>query len=425
MPEQNPPSGHRRRVALPRRAKSAAAATLTVGLVLAGNNTAQADPSPTPTPTSASSVQFSVWDANTQTWVNAAPAPSSQSTPPVAMMTWDSSSQTWQREDSEPAPAPELTPQPEPTQTPAPATPAPETPTPSAPAPAPARPSSAADLTDLRLRVTADMIITSFENEDEFTSRHYGYIEYNVEHNDIDNRGYTAGIIGFCTKCGDLAELVDYYNTLQPTNPLSPFTKRLHELAEQESPSAEGLGDAFVAAWNQAAEDVMFRQAQDHLANTMYFNVAYKQATEDRLSVLGQLIYYDTIVMHGSGDDPTDFHGIRTNTLAKATPPSQGGDETAYLRAFLETRRAAMLTEPGHQNVSRIDALRTILDSENMTLKLPISYTANQTPRTITEANVAKEIEARRASLTASGVIRGTTSQRTSGLELELPTLIP
>lgn len=40
--------------------------------------------------------------------------------------------------------------------------------------------------------------------------------------------------------------------------------------------------------------------------------------------------------MHGPGDDPASFGGIRAAAIAKARPPSQGGDEVAYLNAFLD-----------------------------------------------------------------------------------------
>ncbi|MGZ7265331.1 chitosanase, partial [Streptococcus pyogenes] len=80
----------------------------------------------------------------------------------------------------------------------------------------------------------------------------------------------------------------------------------------------------------------------------VYFDPAVAQAKADGLSTLGQFVYYDAMVMHGPGDDPSSFGGIRTAELEKASATSAGGDETSYLKAFLAARVRVMKTEEAH-----------------------------------------------------------------------------
>ncbi|MYR57358.1 chitosanase, partial [Streptomyces sp. SID625] len=141
------------------------------------------------------------------------------------------------------------------------------------------------------------------------------------------------------------------------------------------SDSHSGLGSAFVSAWHTAAKDAVFRQAQDDERDRVYFDPAVRQAKADGLQALGQFAYYDAIVMHGPGDDATSFGGIRATALRHARPPSQGGDETAYLSAFLDARVAAMKTEEAHSDTSRVDTeQRVFLKAGNLRLNPPLKW---------------------------------------------------
>ncbi len=236
-------------------------------------------------------------------------------------------------------------------------------------------------LASVNKKELAMQIVSTNENSSLDWKAQYGYIEYNVEGNDAENRGYTAGIIGFCTKCGDLAKLVEHYNTLDPNNPLTPFTARLNELGSSKNPSADGLGDAFVSAWKQAAADPKFQQAQNEERDRVYFNPAVAAAEEDGLGVLGQFIYYDALVMHGPGDDNMSFGGIRTAANAAAKSPAAGGDEGVFLNAFLDARNTVMKAEAGHSDTSRIDTeQRKWVADKNFTLSTPLSWSVYGEP---------------------------------------------
>jgi chitosanase len=78
--------------------------------------------------------------------------------------------------------------------------------------------------------------------------------------------------------------------------------------------------------------------------------------------------------MHGPGEDPVSFGGIRKAAMKKAKTPAQGGDERTYLNAFLDARKAAMLTEAAHHDTSRVDSeQRVFLNAGNVDLNPPLA----------------------------------------------------
>jgi chitosanase len=219
----------------------------------------------------------------------------------------------------------------------------------------------------------AMQLVSSAENSSLDWKAQYGYIEYNVEKNERENRGYTGGIIGFTSRTHDMLELMQYYCQIAPSNSLVKFLPVLEKV--DGTSSREGLGKPFERAWKAAATDPKFREAQDHERDRVYFEPAVKQAQADGLRELGQFIYYDAIVMHGPGDERNSFGGIRQAALKKAKTPSLGGDETAYLEAFLDARRAAMQAEQGHQDTSRVDTMqRKFVREGNLRLDPPLEF---------------------------------------------------
>jgi len=211
-------------------------------------------------------------------------------------------------------------------------------------------------------------LVSSAENSTLDWRAQYAYLE------DIgDGRGYTGGIIGFCSGTGDMLELVESYATTSPDADLVGFLPALKRV--DGSASHRGLGAAFVRAWRTAAKDPAFEQAQDAERDRVYFDPAVAQAKADGLRALGQFIYYDAMVMHGPGSDPASFGGIRAAALRRATPPSQGGDEVKYLNAFLDVRKKAMKAEEAHEDTSRVDdAQRVFLAAGNLDLDTPLVW---------------------------------------------------
>lgn len=233
------------------------------------------------------------------------------------------------------------------------------------PAPARAaalRAASGSDLSAPDKKEIAMELVSSAENSTLDWKSQYSYIE------DIgDGRGYTAGIIGFCSGTGDMLRVVRAYTAAQPDNPLASYLPALEKV--NGSDSHEGLDPGYPDAWRQAAQDQAFQQAQMDELDNSYFNPAVSQAKADGLGALGQFIYYDAMVMHGQ------IGGIRDRALAKAQPPSQGGDEATYLNAFLDERVVEMKKEAAHDDTSRVDTeQRVFVQNGNFDLNPPLDW---------------------------------------------------
>ncbi|MEU6540923.1 chitosanase [Streptomyces sp. NPDC047000] len=227
---------------------------------------------------------------------------------------------------------------------------------------------AAPGLDDPAKKEIAMRLVSSAENSSLDWKAQYRYIE------DIgDGRGYTAGIIGFCSGTGDMLELVGLYTDRVPGNVLAGYLPALREVDGTDS--HDGLDPDFPADWRRAAQDTAFQQAQDDERDRVYFDPAVRQGRTDGLRALGQFAYYDALVMHGDGDDPTGFRGIRARALRSAEPPAQGGDETAYLNAFLDARVWAMEQEEAHSDTSRVEtAQRVFLRNGNLDLDTPLDW---------------------------------------------------
>jgi len=224
------------------------------------------------------------------------------------------------------------------------------------------------DLSDPQKKEIAMQLVSSAENSSLDWKAQYGYIE------DIkDGRGYTGGIIGFTSGTHDMLELVQYYTQLAPGNVLAKYIPALQKV--DGSDSHTGLDPTYVNDWKQAAQDTRFQKAQNDERDRSYFNPAVAQGKTDGLRALGQFIYYDAYVMHGPGNDTDSFGGIRAAAHAKAKFPAEGGDEKAYLNAFLDARVAAMKREAAHDDTSRVDtAQRKFLNDNNFNLDLPLTW---------------------------------------------------
>ncbi|MFJ6984865.1 MULTISPECIES: chitosanase [unclassified Streptomyces] len=231
-----------------------------------------------------------------------------------------------------------------------------------------AAPRAAVGLDDPAKKEIAMKLVSSAENSSLDWKAQYKYIE------DIgDGRGYTAGIIGFCSGTGDMLDLVELYAARKPGNVLARYLPALR--AVDGTDSHAGLDPNYPADWRRAAQDTAFQQAQNDERDRVYFNPAVSQAKTDGLRVLGQFAYYDAIVMHGGGSDPTSFGSIRRRALARAKTPAQGGNETTYLNAFLDARVWAMKQEEAHSDTSRVDtAQRVFLRNGNLDLQPPLDW---------------------------------------------------
>lgn len=232
-----------------------------------------------------------------------------------------------------------------------------------------------------KLRATTFALVASAENSSLDYQKQYRYIE------DIkDGRGYTAGIIGFTTGTGDLLKVVQHYQRLVPHNRLVKYLPALKKV--NGTASHRGLGATFVKDWRQAANDDRFVQAQNDLVDQMYLRPAVKAAQQDGLPPLGQYIYYDAIVVHGPGQDPTSFGGIRAAAKRRTQTPRQGGQLKAYLQTFLTERAKVMRQETAHRDLSRLNAQWKFVCAGKDRLQLPLNWTMYGQAFTLTRAEL-------------------------------------
>src|SRR5881227_4365703 len=81
---------------------------------------------------------------------------------------------------------------------------------------------AASGLDDPHEKDIAMQVVSSAENSSLDWRAQYKYIE------DIgDGRGYTAGIIGFCSGTGDLLQVVEHYTDAEPGNILAGYLPAL------------------------------------------------------------------------------------------------------------------------------------------------------------------------------------------------------
>ena len=250
---------------------------------------------------------------------------------------------------------------------------------PSSAAPSSSAPSSAApiDPYDPALALTADpdrkrraaQITSTFENS---TLE----LQYDYAENIGDGRGITAGRAGFTSATGDLLLLVRRYTELEPDNGLARYLPALE--AVNGTDSEAGL-DGFEDAWAQAAQDPAQRALQDALVDRLYFTPAMRLATGTGIvTPLGQAILWDTMIQHGLGGD----NG--TQAMIAETEQrygSVGAVESEWLQHFLDVRleylyRAYEGTtdDADAASESRIAALRSLLDDDELALELPLTW---------------------------------------------------
>jgi chitosanase len=232
-------------------------------------------------------------------------------------------------------------------------------------------------LNDPGMKELANELVDTAENSTTQWWKQYGYIE-----NIGDDRGYTAGLVGFCSGTGDMLEVVEHYTLVAPDNVLARYLPELERLnaayvangydVNTASSDVSGLGPNFVSDWGRAADDSRFQEAQRWERDRLYFKPAVDLAISDGLHALGQFAYYDASVNIGSVLY-SGFQGARLSAMKVAKTPAQGGDEAAYLRAFLGARMGLMRSG-GYGSASRVEVQLQFLSESKLDLQLPLKF---------------------------------------------------
>nr|WP_316650636.1 chitosanase [uncultured Gellertiella sp.] len=219
-----------------------------------------------------------------------------------------------------------------------------------------------------------DKLVSVFENDT--SDIQYGYIE-NLD----DGRGFTAGRAGFTSGTGDLLQVVEAYAQAEPGNALEKFLPALREVNGTDS--VAGLED-FPAAFEEAAREPGLRAAEDRVNDRLYRQPARELAGELGATLpLTRAALYEAGIQHGYGDDEDSVTSIARRASEKAGgKPGDGADEKEWLKAFLEERRADLLSPANREtasewkeSVGRADAMLKLYDSGNFNLDKKITLT--------------------------------------------------
>lgn len=120
-----------------------------------------------------------------------------------------------------------------------------------------------------------------------------------------------------------------------------------------------------------AGADPVMHRAQDEVFDRDYFLPAVNHAKAVGLtSALGLLVMYDTCIHSGPGG----VGNIRNMFPEKS--PANGGDEKAWVLAYLRARRNWLATHKLtvlHATVYRMDALKALADAGKWDLAMPLT----------------------------------------------------
>jgi|GEM_PF-4932592 len=214
-------------------------------------------------------------------------------------------------------------------------------------------------------------------------------IPYDRAQNINDGRGITAGPDGFTSGTGDLLLVVHRYSVLRPNTPLSKYEPALKKITQSVAPGemtddVTGL-NGFIETWGETSRtDPVLNQVQDVVSDELYFDPAMKRCEDTGIkTAIGQEIIWDAIIQHGEGEDKDGLPAMMKEVTDRIGVVN--GNEVAWLHAFLDVRAEHLKNAAEEKTregwlaaVSRVDALRSILDSGNLELDLskgPISWT--------------------------------------------------
>lgn len=208
-----------------------------------------------------------------------------------------------------------------------------------------------------------------FENST--TDLQYDYVE-NIK----DGRGYTFGFAGFCSGTYDGTKFLKEYQRLNPNNPLIKFIPIFEQIdagphdAEGKSSDTKGLDD-FPKAFQACADDPAFKQAQQNIADQLYWTPSQVMAAKiGARYVLTEGELYDAYINHGE-DAVTAM--IQQVNQAVGGSPNTGVDEKKWLEKFLQVRLAILKADPTwDQAIDRIAVYQKLLAEGNVDLALPI-----------------------------------------------------
>lgn len=198
-----------------------------------------------------------------------------------------------------------------------------------------------------------------------------------------DGAGISYGKHQATDRAGSLDKIVQLYIEKGGTaaEQLKPFLARLaaNETAKLDPKKPPVWAQKLIEILKQAGVDPLMREAQDEIFDSGYWIPAVGHALNAGVkTALGHLVIYDTCIHSGPG-------GV-ANIRAKfpETSPSRGGDEKAWVRAYIKARREWLLGNANplvQKTVYRMDTLEELAKAGSWDLIAPLKVRGVTIPK--------------------------------------------
>ena len=198
-----------------------------------------------------------------------------------------------------------------------------------------------------------------------------------------DGAGISYGKHQATDRAGSLDKIVQLYIEKNGVvaEQLKPFLARLsaNETAKLNPNKQPVWAQKLVEILKSAGEDPVMREAQDEIFDSGYWIPALGHASNIGLkTALGYLVVYDTCIHSGPG-------GI-ANIRAKfpEASPSKGGDEKAWITAYVKARRGWLLGNSNplvQKTVYRMDAFDVLINTDSWDLIAPLKVRGVTIPK--------------------------------------------
>lgn len=190
-----------------------------------------------------------------------------------------------------------------------------------------------------------------------------------------DGAGISYGKHQSTDRGGTLDKIVDLYIQKggKQAEELKQFVPKLalNESAKVDPKNIPSWAKYLMGVLKAAGADPVMQECQDIIFDSNYWVPAAGHAASLGLTTaLGHLVIYDTCIHSGPG-------GVAIiRARFPELPPAKGGDEKAWVQAYVNARRAWLASNSNpivQKTVYRMDAFSEIIRSGNWDLHVPLT----------------------------------------------------
>lgn len=185
----------------------------------------------------------------------------------------------------------------------------------------------------------------------------------NILDNLNDGRGYTIGLVGFCTGTGDFLELLKYLKAIAPLHVLVAFLPIIEQiLVSGDTASVVGLEKLPRVMRKIGKFDKDFLRASWYVIKKLYWKPTLDFCDLHGIkSELGKYIVFDTMLNFGN--------------LDKFAGKLKWDDEVTFLTNFLRIKQKIIEEDEtlGDTDNNRVEMQKGLLNRRNFDLKKPMT----------------------------------------------------